>query len=89
MDDNIDLTENFPGFSRDITTRDLTEKESKDAVYFNRKELTRYGTYGAIITDDNQILAYGKAAHLYRQGDVLERNKKNFDLLQTVKNQKK
>ncbi len=88
INDTINLAENFPGFSRNVAARDMTEKETKDAVYFNREELARYGTYGAIITDDNQILAYGKAAHLYRQGDVQERNQKNYDLLQTVKNQK-
>ena len=71
----------WPGFSRAAITRNLSSEQVKRSVAMNAAQLQQYGAYGAIISDDNQLLAYGKA--LYAKG-VLE---ENFALLHHINNQ--
>lgn len=59
--ENADLTARWPGFARTNIPRDLSEQEAQGGVYLNAKEIKFYATLGEIVSDDNQILAYGNA----------------------------
>lgn len=61
VQEDMNLTENFPGFARPGITRDLSEQETRKAVLLNAAEIQRYAASGEIVSDDNQLLAYGKA----------------------------
>lgn len=57
------LGSEFPGFKRNDLKRILPEETVRKAVYLEKEGLKRYGEqYGDVITDDNQLLAYGAAA---------------------------
>ncbi len=49
-----------------------------ESVALNPHELKRYSQHGEVITDDNQLLAYGKALH--PSGLLRE----NFELLRRI-----
>jgi spermidine synthase len=53
------LTETWPGFDRPVDQRLLPEAEVAEAVRLDREGLRRYSAMGDVITDDNQMLAYG------------------------------
>jgi hypothetical protein len=59
--------------------RDLDEKEVRQNLVLDAKELKRYGAYGEVVSDDNQLLTYGKALVCY-----LGLVKENFELLHRV-----
>lgn len=62
--DDALLNSIWPGYQqRPGITRPLTEADVRSNVLMDRDLLQRYGSLGAIITDDNQLLAYGTAAH--------------------------
>jgi hypothetical protein len=73
------LGSNWPGFARTRLKRDLTEREVEKAVMLDSAALRRYGAYGQIISDDNQILAYGRGAQMLRAPQA--RNQDNRELL--------
>jgi spermidine synthase len=75
--DNGNLGMDWPGYKR-TGTRDLPETVVKEAVRLDRYELPQYAAEGEIISDDNQILSYGKAAHLLRDMK-LHGEKNEFD----------
>ncbi len=80
VDDDGILGTDWPGFRRPGGERDMSEAEVRKAVLFNPDELRRYGAYGDIITDDNQLLAYGKAASVLRlRVDVTKESKALLD----------
>jgi len=64
---------------RNDRSRDLSPTDIKANIIFNSAELNSYTQYGDVITDDNQLLAYGKA--LYGSGLMLDAN---FKLLQHI-----
>jgi spermidine synthase len=57
------LANHWPGFARNAITRNLTADEIKHYVALNRNELQQYSRHGEIISDDNQLLAYGKVLY--------------------------
>jgi hypothetical protein len=53
------LGETWPGFDRPVEQRLLPPAEVAEAVRLDREGLRRYSAMGEVITDDNQMLAYG------------------------------
>lgn len=81
-DEDAALTSAWPGFARTSLARALSQEEVLRAVALDPEELARYGAYGEVISDDNQLLAYGKALHSYT--DLI---KENLELLHRIKSQ--
>lgn len=79
---DADLTKNFAGYKRDIE-RDMSEEDVQKAVFMNAAQLAQYIKYGDVITDNNQLLAYGKAAYQYRTISS-KTNDENFELMNKV-----
>ena len=71
-DAHVALASTWPGFARTATKRNLSQAQVQASVVFDPTELARYSSYGEIISDDNQLLAYGKA--LYANVGLLEAN---------------
>jgi spermidine synthase len=82
-DDHQALGKNWPGFNRPGKERDLTEAQVRQAVYLDSAALKRYGSHGRMITDDNQLLSYGKATYALR-GEV-DQTKANDRLMEKAK----
>lgn len=61
VQNDIPLTSIWPGFQRLGNERDLSEAATRGAVLLDAHGLERYGATGIIVSDDNQLLAYGKA----------------------------
>lgn len=59
-DPNAPLGRDWPGFARNPMTRNLSEDEVRKSVIMDQAMLKRYSSYGKTITDDNQLLAYGR-----------------------------
>lgn len=79
-----DLVADFPGFSRNKMERIETEEMVRKAVYLTPETMKEYGTYGDVITDDNQLLAYGQASfvhHSIRDAELTE----NYALLERIR----
>lgn len=77
-DDTTPLTSNWPGLTRAVASRNLSPREIKQHLALDQQQLQAYAGYGAIISDDNQLLAYGRA--LYTSGMI----KENFELLHRI-----
>jgi hypothetical protein len=75
-DDSVPLGERWPGFARNGIKRDMDEPTVREGVMLNPRELEKYSANGIVVSDDNQILTYGKALFCYL-GTV----KENFELL--------
>ena len=80
------LWEKSYGFQRVSVTRSLNEKEIKDAIFFMPDELERYGAEGAIVNDDNQLLAFGRSVLLSHRTAHL--TKDNYEILHRIKGDK-
>jgi len=78
-DASLDIARTWQGFARTHIKRDLTRKEVQQNIALNPEMLKRYGAYGEIITDDNQLLAYGGALYFY-----IGLIQKNFELLHRI-----
>ena len=59
----VELGRTLYGYNRKGIYRDLTKKQVRDGIALNPDELKEYSSYGTIISDDNQYLAYGKAVY--------------------------
>ncbi len=81
-DDNSDLEATWPGFKRLGIARDMTEDEIKKLVILDREEMLKYGEFGEIINDNNQLLAYGRAAHMLRKAE--NRTKENYKIINDI-----
>ncbi len=77
-DDTPHLEMSWPGFARTLIKRDLSPEQIKNDIALNTKQLEQFAQYGEVVTDDNQLLAYGKV--LYATGVIEE----NFVLLHRV-----
>lgn len=65
----------WPGFARTQVARNMTQEEVAAAVVLNPAQLAEYGAAGTVITDDNQLLAYGaNAQSAYTNFDFLRVN---------------
>jgi len=79
-DDSVALGSVWPGFKRAKTELGLSESEIRRAVVLDRLKLQRYAVSGEVISDDNQLLAYGQAVHLVRTPPA-QLNAQNMELL--------
>ncbi len=75
---SVPLATSWPGFLRSITLRNLSNEQIQKYVVLNAAELERYSQTGEIITDDNQLLSYGKALYISDLVDL------NFAWLQRI-----
>ncbi len=76
---DIDLAGLWPGYARPGKGRDLTREQTQKAVMLKSQELEKYSRSGRIITDDNQLLAYGDAAlQFYSLENDQEKNIKDL-----------
>jgi predicted membrane-bound spermidine synthase len=73
---DVALESIWPGFTRTVINRNLSLQQIRQGVLLDASRLKKYSAYGEIITDDNQLLAYGKA--LYINAGM---TKENFRLL--------
>jgi spermidine synthase len=80
-DNNANLTMTWPGLARTVIPRNLSDSEIQNAIALNATELARYSQFGEEITDDNQLLSYGRA--LYMTNLVAD----NFKLLHQINQQ--
>lgn len=84
-DDKATLGENFPGFERNKMERLLPDEKVKKSVYLKKEALKAYGEQGGdMVTDDNQLLAYG-SANFSTHGNTMEITKENYDSLKAFK----
>ena len=75
VDEDYALGKNWPGYARLPNARDLPKDTVIKSVVLDREELAYYGSSGTIITDDNQFLAYGRAALQIRNTNVRGKHK--------------
>lgn len=80
--DDGNLGADWPGFERLGIVRDMSKDEVRKLVLLDRDEMQEYGTFGEIINDDNQLLSYGRAAHLLRSAKNY--TKENYDILNGI-----
>jgi spermidine synthase len=71
------IGETWPGFARSGVSRDMTPSDVRSRVALAPSDLARYARAGEIITDDNQLLAYGPERH---RGYVLTENLGNTNM---------
>ncbi len=70
-----DFGKNWPGFMRAGIPRDMSREEVKQALVLGPDGMEIYTKGGNIITDDNQLLAYGRAvSDWHRFGELEEEN---------------
>ncbi len=81
--DDVPVGSVWPGYAREGKGRDMTEAEARQAMTLDSKALRDYSDRGEIITDDNQLLAYGEALTQFRSAEDLQ--KKNMELLTEIK----
>lgn len=80
-DESKELGTDWPGFKRLKMKREFSEAEVREAIVLDRKHLKNYSDRGEVISDDNQLLAYGKAVSLgHVPAAILE--KENIDILE-------
>lgn len=79
--DGKPLGKAWPGFARAVK-RDLTRQQTAKAVLLDAAAMERYAALGRVITDDNQLLAYGRAVYFWHL--VSDQNRENFDQLDTI-----
>ncbi len=58
------LGQQWPGLERTLIARQYPPEQIRSAVRLDRDAIKAFDTVGKIITDDNQLLAYGEAVHL-------------------------
>lgn len=62
-EDEVKLGTLWPGFARPVAARDMDEAAVSRALTLTADKVAVYGSFGEIISDDNQLLAYGSAVH--------------------------
>ncbi len=84
-DDGATLAQTFPGFDRNEIVRPLSREKVEQAVYLGQDALRGFAErYGEVITDDNQLLAYG-SANFYTRTDVTQLNLASYEILKAFK----
>ena len=71
-----DLGSEWPGLLRPGIERDLTAEIVKSRVLLGPAGMKKYASFGSLITDDNQLLAYGPLRYRYfgTSKDLTEQN---------------
>lgn len=77
MDDDGDLGREWPGFMRHDIERTMKRDEVERWIIMDREAMARYTDGAPVITDNNQLLSYGEAAHDLRTGRTMDRLKAN------------
>ena len=73
--DEAGFGKNWPGFLRGSISRDMSAEEVKQALVLRQDGMEIYAQDGDLITDDNQLLAYGRAvSDWHRFGELEEEN---------------
>jgi len=85
-DEAVALGTQWPGYARSDTPRNLSEDAVRKGILLDREELARYASYGKVITDDNQLLAYGNAVYAGLPSVIMGLKAKNYKFLNDVKN---
>ncbi|TNE28217.1 MAG: hypothetical protein EP349_08220 [Alphaproteobacteria bacterium] len=85
VNEDIDLTKNLPGYDRAEIARDMSAEDVRKAFILDRKAVEAYSRFGQIVSDDNQILSYGKEILATRRGDYFN-TQENFQLLEKITN---
>ena len=62
-EDNVPVGSHWPGFAVNVPGRDMDETAVRRALALSADKVAIYGSFGEIISDDNQLLAYGSAVH--------------------------
>jgi spermidine synthase len=57
--DGVAMGSDWPGLEREVSGRDMSDAEIKERTFLHPDALHAYADGGTVITDDNQILAYG------------------------------
>lgn len=83
VNNDIPVGSVFPGYQRDSIKRDMSEEDVKNAIILHANKLREYGSFGDLITDNNQLLAYGEAPRLLRETSNISRGR--IDLLERIK----
>lgn len=76
-----DLTAFLPGYERTGIERDMTAEDVRKAFVLDRAGVEKYARFGTIVTDNNQLLSYGKEPLALRRDGELNL-KENFDLVE-------
>lgn len=72
----------WPGLARRIGGRDLSPRQIKEALIMGSAELARLAAVGKMITDDNQLLAYGAGRKRIRRfGSNKAVHRVNLDII--------
>lgn len=64
VDVTYPLGPQWPGLERNVIERQYSPEQIRNAVRLDREGLKAFDAVGQVITDDNQLLAYGEAVHL-------------------------
>lgn len=72
----------WPGLERNQIKRSLLKEEIISAIILDTNAIKSYAELGKIITDDNQLLSYGKAAHLLRR--ARNSNRENQEMIYSI-----
>lgn len=64
VDNDLRLGQTWPGLERHVLARQYTPEEIRGALRLDRDAIKAFDQVGQVITDDNQLLAYGEAVHL-------------------------
>jgi spermidine synthase len=81
-DPDAPLGKAWPGFARTGLARDLDEAAVNRGVTLDRAAISRYGSLGVAVTDDNQRLAYGNAVNFvygHNAGDPVSEHQALID----------
>ena len=81
--DTRTLSSDFFGYSRKQIERSLSVKDVKDAIILEGQSADAYAAMGETITDDNQLLAYGKASYLFR--NTADKSAASFALIEKAR----
>ncbi|HEY0901296.1 MAG TPA: hypothetical protein VGD95_04165, partial [Micavibrio sp.] len=69
------MGQRWPGFARTALSRNLSAAQVQQAVFLDQPALQRFSAGGVVVSDDNQILSYGKnAGALYTNGHYVQDN---------------
>jgi hypothetical protein len=74
------LARSWPGLERSRRGRSLHDFEIRQAAFLDADELARYAAPGVVITDDNQLLSFGRI-RAGDKGEPIRQNKANHTIL--------
>lgn len=86
--DSLGMNETWtwPGFDRPNGNRALSRNQVLDSVWLDAEGVASYGQFGELITDDNQLLAYGWAnRNRYLVGSIDRMFDLNFAVLRMTR----